>query len=124
MSQIPLFTNSNDQYFFFFKDTATSDIYTLSLHDALPISRGILRPDPAQRYRTHAADPALSSSDARAPRGQDHECRLHRSLPARPPHGRLLRHQGLRTLVLGGDRRRTQKFRRAGDLLLSWRHTD
>src|SRR5687768_17963555 len=25
--------------FFFFKDTATPDIYTLSLHDALPISR-------------------------------------------------------------------------------------
>src|SRR5437660_5112546 len=25
---------------FFFNDTATSEIYTLSLHDALPISRG------------------------------------------------------------------------------------
>src|SRR5436309_13671106 len=25
-------------YFFFFNDTATTDIYTLSLHDALPIS--------------------------------------------------------------------------------------
>src|SRR5215207_11529045 len=25
--------------FFFFNDTATTDIYTLSLHDALPISR-------------------------------------------------------------------------------------
>src|SRR5215510_5941698 len=25
--------------FFFFKDTATTEIYTLSLHDALPISR-------------------------------------------------------------------------------------
>src|SRR5438874_12924472 len=25
--------------FFFFTDTATTDIYTLSLHDALPISR-------------------------------------------------------------------------------------
>src|SRR5256885_10734890 len=29
--------------FFFFNDTATTEIYTLSLHDALPISRG--RPD-------------------------------------------------------------------------------
>src|SRR5438876_10907513 len=28
---------------FFFKDTATTEIYTLSLHDALPISRQTLR---------------------------------------------------------------------------------
>src|SRR5256885_6933216 len=27
--------------FFFFNDTATTEIYTLSLHDALPISTGI-----------------------------------------------------------------------------------
>src|SRR3990172_4710709 len=26
------------RYFFFFNDTATTEIYTLSLHDALPIS--------------------------------------------------------------------------------------
>src|SRR2546426_12820773 len=29
---------------FFFNDTATTEIYTLSLHDALPISRPISRP--------------------------------------------------------------------------------
>src|SRR5256885_15291496 len=29
--------------FFFFNDTATTEIYTLSLHDALPISRGLSR---------------------------------------------------------------------------------
>src|SRR5256885_11663068 len=28
-------------YYFFFNDTATTEIYTLSLHDALPISRTI-----------------------------------------------------------------------------------
>src|SRR5207342_3907483 len=28
-------------YFFFFNDTATTEIYTLSLHDALPISHAI-----------------------------------------------------------------------------------
>src|SRR2546422_8593662 len=28
------------RFFFFFNDTATTEIYTLSLHDALPISRG------------------------------------------------------------------------------------
>src|SRR5256885_6756476 len=27
-------------FFFFFNDTATTEIYTLSLHDALPICRG------------------------------------------------------------------------------------
>src|SRR5256885_15927717 len=27
--------------FFFFNDTATTEIYTLSLHDALPISTGV-----------------------------------------------------------------------------------
>src|SRR6266481_8311222 len=29
-------------FFFFFNDTATTDIYTLSLHDALPINRAAL----------------------------------------------------------------------------------
>src|SRR2546422_10863045 len=28
-------------FFFFFNDTATTEIYTLSLHDALPISPGV-----------------------------------------------------------------------------------
>src|SRR2546422_9026455 len=28
-------------FFFFFNDTATTEIYTLSLHDALPISTGL-----------------------------------------------------------------------------------
>src|SRR3712207_8967391 len=36
--------------FFFFNDTATTEIYTLSLHDALPIS-DLLRVHPAQRGR-------------------------------------------------------------------------
>src|SRR5215510_8380325 len=40
--------NANSIYFFFFKDTATTDIYTLSLHDALPIRR-------AGRPRRHGA---------------------------------------------------------------------
>src|SRR5689334_24482520 len=29
-------------YFFFFNDTATTEIYTLSLHDALPISTSVV----------------------------------------------------------------------------------
>src|SRR3989449_6246334 len=31
-------THPNKSFFFFFNDTATTEIYTLSLHDALPIS--------------------------------------------------------------------------------------
>src|SRR5258705_7222123 len=56
--------------FFFFNDTATTEIYTLSLHDALPISRGArprkratvrdrlrrLQPDPAHVARVEAAE--------------------------------------------------------------------
>src|SRR2546425_10841941 len=35
------YTNSRwtSEFFFFFNDTATTEIYTLSLHDALPICR-------------------------------------------------------------------------------------
>src|SRR5258705_14010357 len=49
-------------YLFFFNDTATTEIYTLSLHDALPISvaRGIgRRPRPrtgARQESRHADD--------------------------------------------------------------------
>src|SRR2546429_4528135 len=47
-------------FFFFFNDTATTEIYTLSLHDALPISNrrrtsesrpGPIRPRRHERYR-------------------------------------------------------------------------
>src|SRR5256886_14070186 len=38
-------------YFFFFNDTATTEIYTLSLHDALPIS--LYDPFREQPGRTH-----------------------------------------------------------------------
>src|SRR5215203_6381648 len=38
-------------FFFFFNDTATTEIYTLSLHDALPISEPVVQePDPFQRH--------------------------------------------------------------------------
>src|SRR5260370_37060338 len=34
-------------FFFFFNDTATTEIYTLSLHDALPISYAVVEPHEA-----------------------------------------------------------------------------
>src|SRR5256885_16443413 len=37
MSRLPLIF-----FFFFFNDTATTEIYTLSLHDALPIYAGVV----------------------------------------------------------------------------------
>src|SRR2546428_713013 len=37
--------------FFFFNDTATTEIYTLSLHDALPISQGAGTPRRKSRRR-------------------------------------------------------------------------
>src|SRR5262245_66688952 len=43
-------------FFFFFNDTATTEIYTLSLHDALPISvrdRLLPRPQDDGRGRPH-----------------------------------------------------------------------
>src|SRR5690349_23298259 len=42
--------------FFFFNDTATTEIYTLSLHDALPICAA--RPRPPRRPRRRASSRA------------------------------------------------------------------
>src|SRR2546425_8712919 len=55
-------------FFFFFNDTATTEIYTLSLHDALPISRpdggpqeGRAAAARAGRHQDHATDRATAS---------------------------------------------------------------
>src|SRR3989449_8685081 len=56
--------------FFFFNDTATTEIYTLSLHDALPICPGDRdeRPDRAARG-IHAGD-RRTEPDGEGPRGR------------------------------------------------------
>src|SRR5256885_16865162 len=46
--------------FFFFNDTATTEIYTLSLHDALPISNSSASGLPAARIRVAAASRSYS----------------------------------------------------------------
>src|SRR3712207_8764889 len=55
--------------FFFFNDTATTEIYTLSLHDALPISArgrgGRLRPPQAGRQGAGGALRPLRRGDQR-----------------------------------------------------------
>src|SRR2546422_7461768 len=43
------------RYFFFFNDTATTEIYTLSLHDALPISHRTPRDDPGTPHHLRRA---------------------------------------------------------------------
>src|SRR5215471_19595215 len=51
-------------FFFFFNDTATTEIYTLSLHDALPISpRRLLD----QRPRLRLGDPGRAARQRRHP---------------------------------------------------------
>src|SRR5256885_14171249 len=46
-------------FFFFFNDTATTEIYTLSLHDALPISERVDRHDVYFAPVAHGADAHL-----------------------------------------------------------------
>src|SRR2546430_14347295 len=46
-----LFLSPSYFFFFFFNDTATTEIYTLSLHDALPISTIV--PWPVFRSKRH-----------------------------------------------------------------------
>src|SRR2546422_11265422 len=77
---------ANRSSFFFFNDTATTEIYTLSLHDALPIcGRGIpwpcvrgrarARPGSAPRARSAggAGDPTRV---ARGARSEEHTSEL------------------------------------------------
>src|SRR2546422_6875497 len=56
--------------FFFFNDTATTEIYTLSLHDALPISR---RRESASGHTRADTEPA---PDSRRRRSEEHTSEL------------------------------------------------
>src|ERR1039457_7654788 len=56
-------------YFVFFNDTATTEIYTLSLHDALPIC---LR----QAMSRHAATRCAEARDKRGWRSEEHTSEL------------------------------------------------
>src|SRR2546422_5897189 len=56
-------------FFFFFNDTATTEIYTLSLHDALPIySRAVARKQgkstPGRRRKSVSREPQLAHQAA------------------------------------------------------------
>src|SRR6266850_1247057 len=61
-----------NSFFFFFNDTATTEIYTLSLHDALPIRRTASPPScagiPLRTRRNTPGGPASSAPPLRSPR--------------------------------------------------------
>src|SRR3712207_8304532 len=71
---------------FFFNDTATTEIYTLSLHDALPISatgspsssrrRSFRRPSRSSRSRTRRPGSWTGSSRSRTRRSEEHTSEL------------------------------------------------
>src|SRR5476649_2647496 len=54
--------------FFFFNDTATTEIYTLSLHDALPIYR--------QLFRSGVVRARLAGAPVRSGRSEEHTSEL------------------------------------------------
>src|SRR3712207_7389972 len=54
-------------FFFFFNDTATTEIYTLSLHDALPIFEVVVHAQPVDRRGDHREVPVLDRQGC--PRG-------------------------------------------------------
>src|SRR5256885_11753442 len=68
--------------FFFFNDTATTEIYTLSLHDALPISmssppRAVRNKSTKQRPRSNGVDAKLCvSARMFATRSEEHTSEL------------------------------------------------
>ena len=51
---------------FFFNDTATTEIYTLSLHDALPIYMGLGREDDAAVAKVYAQEAGLTLPDPKS----------------------------------------------------------
>src|SRR5260370_4622507 len=65
--------------FFFFNDTATTEIYTLSLHDALPILSDSSR-DPrtsARRHRCRRSPTRAAAARRRSPsRSEEHTSEL------------------------------------------------
>src|ERR1022692_5278204 len=87
--------------FFFFNDTATTEIYTLSLHDALPISAAPSRPSPPSSNwinptPTSCPISPLPSSSKPPPRRPPSYERCRRP-PARYPQPRLPNRSGCRS---------------------------
>src|SRR4028118_1153006 len=67
-----------DWYVFFFNDTATTEIYTLSLHDALPISGLVQRRSKTEHRKTFSKCATKTRSEERFSRNAETDlvCRL------------------------------------------------
>src|SRR6267142_7193687 len=63
-------------FFFFFNDTATTEIYTLSLHDALPISSWRCSPCDRTPAIREAASASPTRCSARSARSEEHTSEL------------------------------------------------
>src|SRR3712207_7817117 len=74
-------------FFFFFNDTATTEIYTLSLHDALPISTPLVKrrqqtlkpwgsPDIMSRWSLRRVGPGGSTDETAMARSEEHTSEL------------------------------------------------
>src|SRR5215211_9412386 len=63
-------------FFFFFNDTATTEIYTLSLHDALPISLEVVRDLHALREAVHTGSLNSADVDEHVFRSEEHTSEL------------------------------------------------
>src|SRR5690242_21429471 len=70
------FSRSSFFIFFFFNDTATTEIYTLSLHDALPILHGLRQTGAARAGRVHAARGRASRVVVSPARSEEHTSEL------------------------------------------------
>src|SRR5256714_13393984 len=87
-----VFRHRDDTTFFFFNDTATTEIYTLSLHDALPISAAQLRRRPrwqlrlAYVYKLFSYQPSFQNSNLHA---RIEYCRAQPATGCRQPVGEL-----------------------------------
>src|SRR2546427_6657292 len=76
---ICIFPSMTISSFFFFNDTATTEIYTLSLHDALPISRHVGHPHVddyrVERVLAHSRE-GFPSAGRRLHRSEEHTSEL------------------------------------------------
>src|SRR6266536_3379208 len=77
---ISVWLASASTFFFFFNDTATTEIYTLSLHDALPISLpapiGTMPSTPPWSAATPASAFTVPSPPHAATRSEEHTSEL------------------------------------------------
>src|SRR5256885_9704468 len=74
-----MFAIAKSLFFFFFNDTATTEIYTLSLHDALPISHSCTRACEIRHAGAHLATNLRCSVAFRSRLGDRKSTRLNSS---------------------------------------------